>query len=52
MSHPYQALSDDEKLELCIDYVARGAAMPEALRDFLIGQGLYELVTKPEGNTR
>lgn len=43
----YDNLSDEDKLELAIQFVARGSAMPEALTSFLHEQGLFDVIVNP-----
>lgn len=48
MRTPLEALTDIEKLHHAIDCIANGVPIPGVIADFLIEQGLYELVTKPK----
>lgn len=47
MSQSYKELNDEEKLELCRDFVARGATLPDNLRLFLVKHNLYQQFTNP-----
>lgn len=49
MSHGFNDLSDEGKLELAMDYVARKTTLPEPLREFLVQRGMLELIMNPEG---
>ena len=40
----YSALSDEEKLETAISFIAFGEPLPEELKTFLVEVGLYELI--------
>lgn len=42
-----ESLTDEEKLLHAIDCVANGVPVPSTIQDFLISQGLLELVMKP-----
>lgn len=43
----YKDLSDEDKLELAIKFVATEQPMPEALLAFLHEADLYELIVNP-----
>lgn len=43
----YKDLSDEDKLSLAIGFVANDQPLPEALKEFLVASGMYELITKP-----
>lgn len=43
----YSELSDEDKIEQAIKFVAVGAALPVALADFLKEINLYELIVTP-----
>ncbi|QOE32150.1 hypothetical protein CPT_Paso_033 [Rhizobium phage Paso] len=45
----YRDLSDEDKLAVAIDFVARSATMPDVLVHFLHEQGLYEIIVAPKG---
>lgn len=45
----YRDLSDEDKLEQAIAFVALGQVLPHELTEFLVQENLYELVTQPEG---
>jgi hypothetical protein len=43
----YTELSDEDKLETAINFVAVGQSLPEPLVEFLKSAGLYEAITLP-----
>lgn len=43
----YNDLSDEDKIEEAIRFVAMGQPMPGALREWLVEAGLYEAITSP-----
>ncbi len=43
----YDDLSAEEKLQLAIDFVARGQTLPNKLVEFLKAEGLYDAITQP-----
>ncbi|QWY83424.1 hypothetical protein [Rhizobium phage RHph_X3_9] len=43
----YRDLSDEDKLEEAIRFVARGVDLPTELAHFLCEQGLYEAIVSP-----
>lgn len=43
----YENLSDEGKVELAIKFVAHSQPLPESLKEFLVGQGLYDQITNP-----
>lgn len=43
----YTDLSDDDKINLAIRFVAQSQPMPPLLEDWLRGKGLYDLIVKP-----
>lgn len=43
----YTDLSDEDKLELAIKFVAQGQPMPEPIEQFLRDNQLYELIISP-----
>lgn len=43
----YKELSDEEKIALSIDFVARSTPIPEPLRDFLRAEGLLTAIEAP-----
>jgi hypothetical protein len=45
----YYDLSDEDKLEAAIRFVALDQPLPKALVDFLHEAGLYEVIVNPEG---
>ena len=45
----YRDLSDEDKLEQAIAFVALGHPLPHELAEFLRTENLYEVVTQPEG---
>lgn len=47
----YDQLSDEAKLELAIDFVAKGSELPEKLAEFLRELGLYQLIVNPNVET-
>lgn len=46
----YLDLSDEDKLEQAINFVAIGQPLPDALETFLKDSGLYDTIVNP-GNT-
>ena len=44
----YEDLSDEDKVLVAIEFVARGQHIPAALTDFLKEEGLYELIMNPQ----
>lgn len=42
MSH--DELSDEDKLDEAIRFIATGQPLPTALEDFLVAEGLYDVV--------
>ncbi len=44
----YSDLSDIDKINLAIDFVARGLTIPVALEEFLLIQGLYYAIANPK----
>ena len=45
----YDDLSDEDKLEEAIKFVALGQPLPEVLAEFLRRTGLYDLIVDPAG---
>ena len=45
----YDNLTDEDKLEEAIKFVAAGQPLPTRLLEFLKEAGLYELVINPQG---
>lgn len=45
----YTDLSDEQKLEEAINFVATGQPLPTTLTEFLNEAGLYDLITRPKG---
>ena len=43
----YNDLTDEDKLEEAINFVATDQPLPEALKEFLVEAGLYDLVMNP-----
>lgn len=43
----YEHLSDEDKVMEAIRFVARGAAIPWQLKEFLIQEKLYDLIVNP-----
>lgn len=43
----FDQLSKEEKIQLAIKFVARGAKVPKALGSFLKKNGLYDAVVHP-----
>lgn len=43
----YTNLSDEDKVELAIKFVAHSQPLPDPLKEFLVGAGLYEQITNP-----
>ncbi|WVH05408.1 hypothetical protein ZHAWSFBX_CDS_0049 [Agrobacterium phage Alfirin] len=43
----YKTLSDEDKIELSIQFVASQQPLPEELAEWLRDNGLYDLITKP-----
>jgi hypothetical protein len=46
----YNDLTDEDKLEEAIKFVATGHPLPVALVEFLKAEGLYDLVVNPQEN--
>jgi len=44
----YDDLSGEDKVLNAIGFVARGMEIPQVLKDFLIEEGLYELIVNPQ----
>ena len=50
----YTELSDEDKIEQSIRFIAVGQPLPEHLKNFLVNAGLYDMLVKPGelyGNT-
>ncbi len=47
----YKALSDEDKLEEAIRFIAVGQPLPEPLREFLQEAGLLDVVANPSGTS-
>lgn len=45
----YRDLSDEDKIELAIQFVAIEQPLPEELKQFLWDTGLYDLIVTPGG---
>lgn len=43
----YNDLSDEDKLTMAINFIARGQPLPTPLVEFLVEAGLYELIVNP-----
>lgn len=43
----YTDLSDEDKIEQAIEFVAHDQPLPVALIEFLVAVGLYELIVNP-----
>lgn len=43
----YLNLSDEDKVELAIKFVAHNQPLPEPLKEFLVGAGLYDQIINP-----
>jgi hypothetical protein len=48
MAHAYDALPDEEKVLVAIDFVAHQQPIPEPLRAFLKTEKLLTLIENPE----
>jgi hypothetical protein len=44
----YEALTDEEKIEEAIRFVAAGQPMPKVLEDFLRSVDLYDSIVNPQ----
>lgn len=49
MTEYYSCLSNIEKIDLCIEFVAYGSPIPVELREFLRSEGLLRLIEEPIG---
>lgn len=43
----YNDLSDEDKVELAIKFVAQNQPLPETLRAFLVANDLHDKITNP-----
>lgn len=50
MNTSYNSLSRDDRIRLCMEFMACGTTIPLCLQVWLKREGLYSLITKPRKN--